>query len=153
MYKKIVIGYGDGTMAREVLRQGAELAVSARSCIVLVTAVPADRGITVMEAARPSTPSAGGYEHALEVAESGARTLRARGLKVRPYVGTGEPANVLAQIARDEGADLIVVGERRRNPLARWWSPDTAAALVPRAPCSVLVARPVESVNAAIFAA
>lgn len=51
---------------------------------------------------------------------------------------TGEPANALTRLAKDEEADLIVMGTHGRTGLFRLLMGSVAEAVVRRAPCPVL---------------
>jgi nucleotide-binding universal stress UspA family protein len=53
----------------------------------------------------------------------------------------GDPADVLADVAREHGADLVVVGRRGRDFAARVLLGSVASRLVAGAPCDVLVVR------------
>jgi nucleotide-binding universal stress UspA family protein len=53
----------------------------------------------------------------------------------------GDPAEVLTNIAREYGADLLVVGRRGRDFAARVLLGSVASRLVADAPCDVLVVR------------
>ena len=73
-----------------------------------------------------------------------AGTLRARGLSVNEHVRRGDPALVLADIAAEENARLIVVGAGERSKLARRIIGSVADLVAERAPCDVLIVRPAE---------
>jgi hypothetical protein len=51
----------------------------------------------------------------------------------------GDPADKIAEVAEEIGADLVVVGHRPQGPLARWLFGSTGSYLVKRLRCSVLV--------------
>jgi nucleotide-binding universal stress UspA family protein len=53
----------------------------------------------------------------------------------------GDPAEVLADIAREHRADLLVVGRRGRDFAARVLLGSVATRLIAEAPCDVLVVR------------
>ncbi|HSO19966.1 MAG TPA: universal stress protein [Desulfosarcina sp.] len=53
-------------------------------------------------------------------------------------VAPGEPQEMVLQAAREQRADVIVVGVRRSGKVGRWISGSTTEALLRRAPCSVL---------------
>jgi nucleotide-binding universal stress UspA family protein len=53
----------------------------------------------------------------------------------------GDPAEVLAEIAREHRADLLVVGRRGRDFAARVLLGSVASRLVADAPCDVLVVK------------
>jgi hypothetical protein len=72
--------------------------------------------------------------------ESGAGTLA----RIVPHVRFGDPANELADIARELAADLVVVGGHKRGALLSALHRSMLARLVRRSPCSVLTALPKE---------
>ena len=59
------------------------------------------------------------------------------------------PAKAIAQVAREKGADLIVVGTYGRKGLTRMLMGSTAAALLRHSPCKVLVVKQKTAVKAA----
>lgn len=61
------------------------------------------------------------------------------GLNAEPVVclGWGRPADHLVAAARERGADLIVIGTRRRGLLDRLWSGSVTYGVVGEATCSV----------------
>lgn len=56
-------------------------------------------------------------------------------------VATGKPGVVITEVARDIGADLIVVGAHHPSAMD-YFLGSTAARVARRAPCSVLIQRP-----------
>lgn len=56
-------------------------------------------------------------------------------------VRSGDPRNVIKAVAREIGADLIVMGTHGRRGLERFFLGSVAEEVVRGAPCSVLVAR------------
>jgi nucleotide-binding universal stress UspA family protein len=53
----------------------------------------------------------------------------------------GEPAPAIGKVAREIGADLVVVGHRQQSFLSRWWSGSNQAVLSDYIGCSLLIAR------------
>jgi nucleotide-binding universal stress UspA family protein len=51
---------------------------------------------------------------------------------------TGEPAEAVVRLAKDEGVDLIVMGTHGRSGISRLLMGSVAEAIVRRAPCPVL---------------
>lgn len=74
--------------------------------------------------------------------DAAAAMLRARGLSVDVHVRRGDPALVLADVAADENAWLIVVRAGERSKLARRLTGGVADLVAERAPCDVLIVRP-----------
>jgi nucleotide-binding universal stress UspA family protein len=62
-------------------------------------------------------------------------------LAVTDMTGHG-PAHTIADLARDQGADLIVVGTRGSNPLVRLLVGSVTRRLLELAPCPVLAVPP-----------
>ena len=54
----------------------------------------------------------------------------------------GDPREALIEMARREGADLIVVGSHGRSGLTKLLMGSVASHVVTHAPCDVLVVRP-----------
>ena len=63
-------------------------------------------------------------------------------VEVQVEVSEGIPAWEIASAARRVGADLIVIGHRRRSLLRRCMETSVAKRVLDRAPCAVLVAAP-----------
>jgi nucleotide-binding universal stress UspA family protein len=66
--------------------------------------------------------------------------LRERGLDAEGALVEGDAVDAIAETAQRIGADLIVVGYRRRSAFARWWSTSDEETLLERVHCSVLAA-------------
>jgi len=75
------------------------------------------------------------------VLDEGLARLRRLGFSPTGKLVRGEPAIEIGTFARQVGADLVVVGHRKRNLLERWWSGATGAYIVDNLDCSLLVAR------------
>ena len=76
-----------------------------------------------------------------EISAQVSAELRAAGVRARPViVADSHPARALHALARQLGAGLVVLGSAHRDGAARLLLGDTAAGLVPGAPCAVAVA-------------
>jgi nucleotide-binding universal stress UspA family protein len=139
MFKKILLAYDGSPEYRAALRQGAELAQFCGADVHLLAVITSSSAITI----------AGGVDSAELVNEEqreiqaflqdGVERLRKRGIKAEGRIGYRDPVDEIEATAREIGADLIVVGHRRRNTLERWWRKSTSKNLLTVAPCSVLV--------------
>jgi len=118
---------------------------------------PADTHVVVASAARPLVgayvdvvvPSAAwshdvqeeqGRFHA-EVAARAAGRLRDAGLAVDACAPLGDPREVLCDVAREQHADLVVVGSHGRTGLKRLVLGSVASHVVAHAPCTVVVVK------------
>ena len=82
----------------------------------------------------------GEYHHRLAEAEREA-TAGAPGLTVERLVVDGEPAHVVARVARERGCDLIVIGSHGRGGLQRLIMGSTAEHIIRLAECPVLTVK------------
>jgi nucleotide-binding universal stress UspA family protein len=73
---------------------------------------------------------------------SAVRTLQSAGLKTQSRVPQGDPRESLVKIAKEEDADLIVMGSHGRTGLDKLLLGSVASHVVAHAPCSVLVVKP-----------
>ncbi len=73
--------------------------------------------------------------------EDGAGRLRAAGVEARAVAVDSGPAEALVEVARAEGADLIIVGSTGSGYVTRAIIGSTAENVVRQAPCDVLVVR------------
>jgi nucleotide-binding universal stress UspA family protein len=68
-------------------------------------------------------------------------SIKQRGVDVELASPTGPPGEVLAQIAKDKGAELIVVGTHGHTGISRFLLGSVATSVLRHAPCDVLVVR------------
>ena len=138
MYRNILLAYDGSPAGDEALNQVIAIASADRTVIhLLVVIEPADSVLPIegMYFARQTATS-----DADTVLEHGLQSLRLHGLSGHTLVRQGHPAEQIAQCAREVGADLVVVGHRKQNAIVRWLNGSVSAAMLNRAPCSVLVA-------------
>lgn len=64
---------------------------------------------------------------------------RLDGVKVRSRQEAGDPAETICDVADEEGADVIVVGNRGTRGRRRWFLGSVPNAVVQHSPCSVFV--------------
>jgi nucleotide-binding universal stress UspA family protein len=67
--------------------------------------------------------------------------LKKRSVPCESRVLLGDPAEEIANLAREVGADLLITGARRPSPIAQWFKIDRPPQIMLSAPCSVLVYR------------
>ena len=79
------------------------------------------------------------------ILNEGVARLRKLGFDPMARLVRGHPAEEIGNVAREIGADLIVVGHRRQSVFDRWWSGPKGAYLMDYTDCSLLVARNVVS--------
>lgn len=125
-----IIAATDGSAAATVaVGKAAALAEAQDAELVLLYVRPP---LDSREVFRPATiPDLGAY---LE-------DVRARlsNVKVRTREEAGDPAETICDVAEQEGADVIVVGNRGTQGKRRWFLGSVPNAVVQHAPCSVYI--------------
>jgi nucleotide-binding universal stress UspA family protein len=141
---KIVVGYDGSEHANRALERAAMMAENGADILVVSAARLAtlthDSGIA------PGGAGAGAIdpveaEEARESLEKAKQFFADKGMNVRFIEGHGDPADTLVRIAKDEGADLIVVGTRGLNFAQRALLGSVSTKVVHHAECDVLVVR------------
>ncbi len=106
--------------------------------------------ITVLSVARPpEPPEAVEMEAVIESASELyskqfaelEKTARERGVTVQQCIRVGHPAEQIILAAKEKPVDLIVMGHRGKNILARWLLGSISKRVLSYAPCSVLIVR------------
>lgn len=140
MYHRILLAYNGSPEGRAVLHQGTELArlCKAEVCLLAVVGIPT--GLAMAETIVTPEMTDALEAPARQTLEEGARDMVAMGLAVQTRIEFGEPVERIGAVARDYGADLIVVGHRHRGALARWWGGSVGKSLLGQIPCDLLVA-------------
>jgi nucleotide-binding universal stress UspA family protein len=140
MYRRIVLAYDSTKAGRAALREGALLAKRCGAKVFLLSVLADSGGLALAEGAHVGA-SQGHLEAYGVVLEEGLRKLEQLGLTPTGKLVRGEPAQQIGDYAREVGADLVVVGHRKRGLLERWWSGTNGAYIVDNLDCSLLVAR------------
>lgn len=144
MYKRILLAY-DGTREGMVaLREGALLAKRCDARVFLLSILPETAGLLMGEGA---TGMAVGQQMTQyqDLLARGVDALKRLGLEPVAKLVVGEPALQIGAFAREMKADLVVLGQRKKTLLARWWSGATGAYVSDHVSCSVLIGRNVIS--------
>jgi nucleotide-binding universal stress UspA family protein len=83
-----------------------------------------------------------------QVADSAVHRLTSVGLRATAHVVQGDAGSELIRVARDEQADMIVMGTHGRTGFRRLVLGSIARNVMQHAPCSVLISRPPRRVAA-----
>jgi len=140
MYKRILLAYDGSRQGAIALREGALLAKNCGAEVFLLSVVPKTAGVLVAEGVHSGAVAhqIDSYKALLEYAVS---RLRGLGFKPVARLVAGEPTPVIAAVAREISADLVVVGHRSESMFSRWWSGSTQTYLSDSLECSLLIAR------------
>jgi nucleotide-binding universal stress UspA family protein len=143
---KILIGVDGSDFSKAAIEHVCRQTWPAGSEVVVVSAVAqpvipspelyvaaATTATAILEAERRS------HEEFVSKAEA---EFRRAGLTARGRVMDGDAREALVRAAREEGAQLLVVGSHGRTGLAKLLLGSVASHVVSHAPCNVLVVRP-----------
>ena len=129
----IVVGYDGSDGARRGLQRVGDLGERVRR-VVAIAVVPEVRSMGL------GAQLAGDAFDAPRLLEEASTLLgSAEWLTVELRAAAGDPAVVLVEYAREAGADLLVVGRRGGDFVARTLLGSVAQRVVQQAPCDVLV--------------
>jgi nucleotide-binding universal stress UspA family protein len=147
MYKRILLAY-DGTLeGRAALREGALLARRCGAEVFLLSVIAESVGSRVAQGVEGATVAVKDQDYQ-EVLADGIERLKQLGFAPVAKLMRGEPARAIGVYSGQIAADLVVVGYRKQNALARWWSGPSGAYLIDHVSCSVLVGRNVITAEA-----
>lgn len=142
---KILIGVDDSPCSRAALALVRRLEWPAKTKVVVVSAVrrmvPAYTELYVPALADNDELFREQTRAHQEVVSGAELELRDTGLATEARVLSGDPREALVQAAKDEGADLIVIGSHGRSGIAKLLMGSVASHVVTHAPCSVLVVK------------
>ena len=138
MMTKIVIAYDGSEPSRKAFEVGLDLASKyAAEAVVLSVARVAEPPEDVETEAT--------IESATEFYEKQFAGLRqqaaAKGVQARFEVRPGHPADQIVLAAKQEQADVIVMGHRGRSRVSRWLLGSISKRVLSYAPCSVFIVR------------
>src|SRR5437868_14582730 len=116
MFGSIVVGTDGSETAGEAVRQATELAKSLGATLQIVSAYEpvADSRLREETAQVPDDLQwmINPREDVEATLKAAAATARDQGLEVETYARQGDPADAILDVAEEQGADLIVVGNK-----------------------------------------
>ena len=140
-YRKILLAYNGSTEGKRALLECADLAsfLQAETHLLAVASMPPSLFLT--EGFVPEELLEEEKKRTQQVLDEGVKSLEAKGFKAKGILAVGEPVEEICRVAKEIGAELIVVGHNQKTSFAaRWWKGSVGAVLVDYAPCSVLIA-------------
>jgi nucleotide-binding universal stress UspA family protein len=132
---RILVAYDGSESARRALDQAAALANGHQVTVVSVAELLPQFG-----RAAPMLVPEEDEERKRELAEA-VEILADRGVKANAIERRGDPSDLIIDTAKNEGADLIVLGTRGLSPIKSWMLGSVSTRVLHHAPCDVLVVR------------
>jgi nucleotide-binding universal stress UspA family protein len=145
MFARIVVGTDGSETAKQAVREAAQLAKQTGASLDVVSAfdpVPASR----LREERLEAPS--DIEHAVNPQEDvngilseASEDVADTGVEIRTFARQGEPADAILDVAEEQGADLIIVGNKGMTGAKRFLLGSVPNKVSHHAPCSVMIIR------------
>jgi len=143
-----IIGLDGSALAEATLLYATTLARAHGARLVLVQAVPEEED-AALDGPLPAFPNdpdgfqwgpsgaamAGAYDYLIGLAQH----LRESNLEVHVVVKIGDPADVLIEESREQGADLIILGTHGRSGVSRLLYGSVAETVLNRSPVPLLL--------------
>ena len=145
MFVSMVVGTDGSDTAREAVRQATDLARRLGAKVHLVSAyepVPEAR----LREERDGVPRDMEWminprEDVNSTLEDAAQAIRDEGIEVDVHPREGDPADAILDVAEEQGADLIVVGNKGMTGAKRFLLGSVPNKVSHHAPCSVMIIR------------
>jgi nucleotide-binding universal stress UspA family protein len=134
--KKIVVGYDGTEPSQRALERTAELAKAFGSEVIVASVAPIIAGVG--RSAGPADPVDSLSKHNEELARA-KDFLDGRAVGAEYLAGVGEPADAVAELAEERGADLIVVGTREIGHVQRLLGQSVSESVSHKVHCDVLI--------------
>jgi nucleotide-binding universal stress UspA family protein len=145
VFKSIVVGTDGSQTANQAVRQAVELASSINAKLELVSAYEPVSGQRLREE-RTEVPDdvqwmVNPREDVDATLKEAAEQAKEAGVAVETYARQGDPADAILDVAEEQGADLIIVGNKGMTGAKRFLLGSVPNKVSHHAPCSVLIIR------------
>lgn len=133
--KTILIGYDEGEASKRALERGAQLAKAFDSQLIVVSVAPITTNIGRSAGPIDSTDPPEAHIQELKHAQT---YLEGEGLKADYAPAIGHPAETIAQVAEERGADLVILGTKEPGLIARLFGQSVSESVAHRVHCDVM---------------
>jgi nucleotide-binding universal stress UspA family protein len=145
MFGSIVVGTDGSDTAKEAVRQATELAKQVGDSIGLVSAYEPVSSSRLREEKRDVPPDMEWMVNPREDVDAtlkeAAEQIAEAGVEVQTYAREGDPADAILDVAEEEKAGLIIVGNKGMTGAKRFLLGSVPNKVSHHAPCSVLIIR------------
>jgi len=145
LFRSIVVGTDGSETAKQAVREALELAKRMGATVELVSAYePVPHARLRREAEQVPEDlqwMISPREDVDATLSSAAEEAAAAGVEARTYARQGDPADAILDVAEEQGADLIVVGNKGMTGAKRFLLGSVPNKVSHHAPCSVLIIR------------
>jgi nucleotide-binding universal stress UspA family protein len=145
MFRTIVVGTDGSETASKAVGQAAELAASVASELLIVSAFEPISGSRLREEAQQAPSDVKWMVNPREDVDAtlaaAVQVAEEKGVTSRTFARQGDPADAILDVAEEEHADLIVVGNKGMTGAKRFLLGSVPNKVSHHAPCSVLIVR------------
>ena len=145
MFKSIVVGTDGSDTASQAVRQAVELAAAVGAKVELVSAYEPVSDQRLRQERRDAPEDLQWAINPREEVDatlgSAAEVAREAGVEVSIYPRQGDPADAILDVAEEQEADLIIVGNKGMTGAKRFLLGSVPNKVSHHAPCSVLIIR------------
>jgi nucleotide-binding universal stress UspA family protein len=145
MFGSIVVGTDGSDTAKEAVRQAVELSRSVGARMLLVSAYQPVAGYRLREEAEEMPADIQWMVNPREEVDATLRAAageaQAAGVAVETFARQGDPADAILDVAEEQDADLIVIGNKGMTGAKRFLLGSVPNKISHHAPCSVLIIR------------
>src|SRR4051794_9603214 len=141
--RAIVVGTDGSETAQQALREAGDLAKSTGAKLHIVSAYVPAAGTRLAGSEGPERAQwvVGPDVQVDSVLDEAAGAMHARGVDTECHARKGDPADALLEVAEQERADMIVVGNKGMTGTKRFLLGSVPDKVSHHAPCSVLIVR------------
>jgi nucleotide-binding universal stress UspA family protein len=141
MYRTVLVGTDGSPRADKAVQEAIDLAKSEGARVYLVAAFSATERHWEQIQSSARVEPVNLAEVAEQVLARTAKKAEEQGVKVDYSAHEGDPAEVILEVADQEKADLIVVGNKGMTSAKRFFLGSVPNKVIHHAPCGVLVVR------------
>lgn len=134
--KTIVVAYDDSPESKRALERAAELAGAFESRIVVTSVAPVT--VSPGRSAGPIDSTDTPADHAAELGHA-REFLASKGMQADFVPAVGHPAETIAIVAKEQSADLVVVGSREVGLLQRMLGQSVSEGVAHKVECDLLI--------------
>lgn len=135
--KRIVLGYDESDAAKRALERAAQIAKAFDSELIVTSVAPVMTNIG--RSAGPADPTDPPSAH-IEELKHAQTYLEGEGLAADYVPAVGRPADTIAELAQERGADLIVLGTHT-TAIGRLLGQSVSESVAHKVHCDVLIVR------------
>jgi nucleotide-binding universal stress UspA family protein len=145
MYSSIVVGTDGSETANQAVKEAIELARTLGAKVELVSAYEPVAGSRLREEAQQVPDDLSWMVNPREDVDATLKAAASQaedaGVKAQIYARQGDPADAILDVAEEQDADLIIVGNKGMTGAKRFLLGSVPNKISHHAPCNVLIIR------------